>query len=228
MTSAIPNPDLLHPSTRSDLGNVVFLKAAVSSALIEVGDFTYYDTEGNTSSFEEANVKYLYGPQRLVIGRFTALGPGATFIMPGGSHPMIGPSTYPFTMFGGTWSENTLEVFRQGQIELAGDTVVGNDVWIGRGATIMPGVRIGDGAVVGACSVVTKDVAAYDVVAGNPARVRRSRFDRDDIERLLAARWWDWPIEMITEHAATIMSGTPRDIERLAAGMEWTAEGTPH
>lgn len=215
MSYDIPDPDLINPSTRSELNNVVFLKNEVTSPLLEIGEFTYYDTEGDHVGFEHANVKYLYGPQRLVIGRFTTIGPGVTFIMPGGNHPMIGPSTYPFAMFGGTWTENTLDTFTQ--IEQPGDTVVGNDVWIGREVTIMPGVTIGDGAVIGACSVVTKNVAPYEIVAGNPASVRRTRFTPDDIERLLRARWWDWPIEKITEQADMIMSGTPHDIERLGA-----------
>lgn len=214
--SNIPDPDQRNPSTRADLSNVIFLKNDVTSLLIEVGDFTYYDDEGDRPAFEQANVKYLYGPQRLIIGRFTAIGPGAMFLMPGGNHPMVGPSTYPFTMFGGTWAENTVDAFLP--IDQPGDTVIGNDVWIGREATIMPGVTIGDGAVIGAHSVVTKDVDPYAIVAGNPARIIRRRFNDADIARLLAAKWWDWPIEKITQHAATLMSGTAYEIERLASG----------
>ncbi|WP_421075566.1 MULTISPECIES: CatB-related O-acetyltransferase [unclassified Microbacterium] len=209
----IPDPSQPTPTTRPELSNVVFLRSVVTSELIEVGEYTYYDDEGTRPPFEEANVRYLYGPQRLVIGRFTAIAPGATFLMPGGSHPMVGPSTYPFTMFGGAWMENTLDAFLA--IEQRGDTVVGNDVWIGREATILPGVTIGDGAVIGAHSVVTKDVAPYEVVGGNPARRIRMRFDEEDVRRLLAVRWWDWPIERITEHAAVIMTGTPAELERL-------------
>lgn len=209
----IPDPDMKHPSTRADLTNVIFLKNEIRTPLIEAGDFTYYDNEGARAPFEEANVKYLYGPQRLVIGRFTAIAPGVTFLMPGGNHPMVGPSTFPFTMFGGEWTDKTLDAFLA--IEQPGDTVVGNDVWIGREATILPGVHIGDGAVIGAGSVVTKDVRPYEIVAGNPARVVRERFEADDVSRLLDVRWWDWPIEKITEHAAVIMSGTPRELEEL-------------
>ena len=128
---------------------------------------------------------------------------------------MVGPSTYPFTMFGGAWTANTLDTYLA--IPQPGDTVVGNDVWIGREATILPGVTIGDGAVIGAHSVVTKDVRPYEIVAGNPARHIRLRFAESDIARLLAVRWWDWPIEKITTHAATIMAGTPEELERLAA-----------
>lgn len=210
-----PDPNQQSPSTRPELTNVIFLKNEVASPLIEVGDFTYYDNDGDESAFENVNVKYLYGPQRLVIGRFTTIGPGATFIMPGGNHPMIGPSTYPFTMFGGTWAAITLDAFLR--IEQPGDTIVGNDVWIGREVTVMPGITIGDGAVIGARSVVTTDVGPYEIVAGNPARLRRIRFNPTDVQRLLVAKWWDWPIKKITEHAATIMSGTPEDLERLSS-----------
>ncbi len=210
----VPDPDRLTPSSREDLTNVIFLKNQVTSPFLEVGEFTYYDDEGTRPPFEQANVHYLYGPQRLVIGRFTTIAPGAAFVMPGGNHPMVGPSTYPFTMFGGAWADATLDAFLA--IEQPGDTVIGNDVWIGREATILPGVTIGDGAVIGAQAVVTKDVGPYEVVAGNPARVVRTRFDDADVERLLRARWWDWPLERITAHAATIMAGTPAELERLA------------
>lgn len=126
---------------------------------------------------------------------------------------MVGPSTYPFTMFGGTWGDNTLETFMA--IEQAADTVVGNDVWIGREATIMPGISIGDGAIIGAHSVVTRNVEPYAVVAGNPARRIRVRFAPEDVQRLMSSRWWDWPIELITEHAATIMAGTPAELTAI-------------
>lgn len=216
-----PDPNQPHPTTRPELTNVVFLKNQITSPFIEVGDFTYYDDEGRRRRFEEANVLYLFGPQRLVIGRFTAIGPGVTFLMPGGSHPMVGPSTYPFTMFGGDWTAATLDTFSA--IEQAGDTVVGNDVWIGRAATIMPGVRIADGAVIGAHSVVTRDVGPYEIVAGNPARHIRTRFDAEDVERMLRARWWDWPVAQITAHVGTIMAGTPSEVAAL--GPPETAPG---
>lgn len=212
----IPGPDQLTPTTREDLSNVVFLKNQVASPLISVGDYTYYDDEGAGLPFEQAAVKYLHGPQRLLIGRFTTIGPKATVLMPGGNHPMVGPSTYPFTMFGGTWAENTVETFLA--IEQPGDTVIGNDVWIGREATLMPGVTVADGAVIGAHSVVTKDVGPYEIVAGNPARTIRARYEPADVQVLLELRWWDWPVEKITEHAAVIMGGTPEQLRRAAEG----------
>lgn len=184
-----PDPNRLHPTTRPDLTNVVFLKAQVTSELIEVGEYTYYDDEGSGIPFEQACVLYNYGPQRLVIGRFSAIAPGVTILMPAGNHPTIGPSTYPFTMFGGEWAERTLDTYLS--VPAPPDTRIGNDVWIGRGATIMPGVSIGDGAIVAAHSVVTKDVEPYALVGGNPARQIRTRFPQRDVALLLRARWWD-------------------------------------
>jgi virginiamycin A acetyltransferase len=210
----IPDPDALTPTTRPDLTNVVFLRSEVTSHLIDVGRYSYADCEGDPEPFERRCVRYLYGPQKLRIGSFTTIGPEVRILMPGGNHPMVGPSTYPFTMFGGAWADATLETFLA--IEQQGDTVIGNDVWIGREAMVLPGVTIGDGAVIGARSVVTRDVEPYQIVAGNPARTVRQRFSDDEVAELLRIRWWDWPIEHITEHAAAIMAGNVRDLGELA------------
>ncbi len=127
----------------------------------------------------------------------------------------MGVSTYPFTMFGGRWAEQTLDIVTA--MPSHGDTVVGNDVRFGYRATVMPGVRIGDGAIIAPGAVGTADVAPYTIVGGNPARPIRQRLADDDIERLLRAAWWDWPADLVTERARTIMAGTPADIERIAA-----------
>jgi virginiamycin A acetyltransferase len=124
-------------------------------------------------------------------------------------------STFPFTMFGGEWAERTLDIVTG--MPSRGDTVVGNDVWFGHRSTVMPGVRIGDGAIIAAGAVVTADVPPYTIVGGNPARPIRRRFDDADVDRLLRAAWWDWPVGLVTEHARTIMAGTPADIARIAA-----------
>ena len=97
-----------------------------------------------------------------------------------------------------------------------GNTVVGHDVWLGYSALVLPGVRIGHGAVVAAASVVARDVPPYAIVAGNPARVIRSRFAEEDVARLVRAAWWDWPIDLVTAHARTIMAGTAAELERIA------------
>ncbi|MFC7933546.1 CatB-related O-acetyltransferase [Streptomyces cinereoruber] len=208
-----PDPTTLHPLPAHR--RVVFLKPLITSPNITVGAYTYYDDPDGATEFELRNVLYAYGPERLVIGRYCALATGIRFLMAGAEHPMTGVSTYPFTMFGGRWAEETLDVVTA--MPSRGDTVVGNDVWFGYGATVMPGVRIGDGAIVAAGAVVTADVPPYTIVGGNPARPIRQRFDDADIHRLRRAAWWDWPSDLVTEHARTIMAGTPADIARIAA-----------
>ncbi|MBO1419265.1 CatB-related O-acetyltransferase, partial [Streptomyces sp. FH025] len=178
------------------------------------GEYTYFDDPDGATRFEERNVLYAYGPERLVIGRYCALATGTRFLMAGAAHPTIGVSTFPFTMFGGSWTEQTLDIVTG--LPSRGDTVVGNDVWFGYGATVLPGVRIGDGAIIAAGAMVTADIEPYTIVGGNPARPIRRRFDDTDIDRLLRAAWWDWPVELVTEHVRTIMSGTPADIEAIA------------
>jgi virginiamycin A acetyltransferase len=192
---------------------VVFLKPIVQHPHIEVGAYTYYDDPDGPEAFAEKAVLYAFGPERLVIGKFCAIAAGARFIMPGANHADIGPSTYPFGVFGGAWA-STMDLVASAPS--GGDTVVGNDVWIGYQALVMPGVTIGDGAVIASGSVVTKDVAPYAVVAGNPARQVRERYGTDDVARLLRAAWWNWPVSVITENVRTIMAGTPADLERIA------------
>jgi virginiamycin A acetyltransferase len=208
----IPSPDTMHPVAGHP--RVVFLKPLVRAPNIEVGDYTYYDDPDDPAAFERENVLYAYGPDRLIIGRYCALATGVRFIMAGANHPTAGVSTFPFAIFGGAWAEQTLDLVRA--IPSRGDTIVGNDVWIGYDAMVMPGVRIGDGAIVAAGAVVSKDVPPYGVAADNPARLVRTRFDETDVDRLLRAAWWDWPVEIVTEHARTIMAGRPAEIEAIA------------
>ncbi|MGW5050362.1 CatB-related O-acetyltransferase [Actinokineospora sp. NPDC004072] len=210
-----PDPATLHPLPAHD--RVVFLKPLITSPAIEVGEYTYYDDPDGATAFEQRNVLYAYGPERLVIGKFCAIAAGTRFLMAGAEHPTMGVSTYPFTMFGGEWAQRTLDVVTG--MPSRGDTVVGNDVWFGYQSTVLPGVRIGDGAIIAAGAVVTADVPPYAVVGGNPARPIRQRYADADVERLLRAAWWDWPVEAVTEHVRTIMTGDPAEIERIAAGL---------
>jgi virginiamycin A acetyltransferase len=207
-----PDPTIMHPLQGQD--RVVFLRPLIRSDRISVGEFTYYDDPDDPTAFERKNVLYAYGPERLIIGRYCALAAGVLFILSGANHKMDGPSTFPFAIFGGEWTERTLDLMQD--LPSRGDTVVGNDVWIGHGATVMPGVSIGDGAIVGAGSMVAKDVPPYGIVAGNPARLLRRRFDDAGVGRLLKAAWWDWPAELVTRHVRDITAGTPRRLKDIA------------
>jgi virginiamycin A acetyltransferase len=203
---------VLHPVAGQD--RVVFLRPLVTDPRIEVGDYTYYDDPDDPLGFERNAFLYAHGPERLIIGRYCALASGVRFVMPGANHADLGPSTFPFGIFGEPWAERTMDLVMSAPSR--GDTVVGNDVWLGYRALVLPGVTIGHGAIVAAASVVASDVPPYAIVGGNPARVIRRRYEDEDVERLLGAAWWDWPVELVTEHARTIMSGTPAELERIS------------
>jgi virginiamycin A acetyltransferase len=207
-----PDPTVLHPIAGQE--RVVFLRPLVKSAKVEVGEYTYYDSPGDPLAFERDAVLYAFGPDRLIIGRFCAIASGVRFLMAGANHADVGPSTFPFGVFGRPW-DTTMDIVMSAPSR--GDTVVGNDVWLGYSALVLPGVTIGHGAAVAAGSVVARDVPPYAVVAGNPARVVRLRLSEEDVERLMRAAWWNWPIELVTEHARAIMTGTPAELERIAA-----------
>jgi len=134
--------------------------------------------------------------------------------MNGANHRMDGVSTFPFPIFGADWLE-AIE-FVQG-LPSRGDTVIGNDVWIGYQAAIAPGVRVGDGAIVASRSVVTKDVRPYAIVGGNPAVEIRRRYDDARIETLLRIAWWNWPIDRITTSIPVLMTGDPDALAEIAA-----------
>ena len=191
---------------------VCFIRNTVKNPAIVVGEYTYYDDPEDSEGFER-NVLYHYPflGDRLVIGRFCAIARGATFVMNGANHRMSGISTYPFQIFGKGWETVMPDA---GDLPFKGDTVIGNDVWIGYQALVMPGVRIGNGAIVSARAVVASDVPAYTIVGGNPARPIRQRFAPDTAARLEALAWWDWPVDAITRHLRLIVAG---DVDALAA-----------
>ena len=193
-----PSPSTRHPITGPE--RVAFLKNLITRPTIEVGDYTYYDDPAGAERFEE-NVLYHFDfiGDRLVIGKFCSIAAGVRFLMNGGNHQVATMSSYPFSIFGNGWEAAAPESW-----PYKGDTRVGNDVWIGYGATILPGVTIGDGAVIGSLSVVTGDVPPYAIVGGNPARVIRHRFDDATSARLLELRWWNWDIERITRKVRAI------------------------
>ncbi|HEY9079205.1 CatB-related O-acetyltransferase [Magnetovibrio sp.] len=199
-----PDPDTPYPLPNAK--RVVFLKPHITRPNISVGDFTYYDSPIHPEHFQDDNVLYHYEAQgdRLIIGKYCALAHGVTFIMNGANHRMDGVSTYPFPIFGASWGEH-MDLL--GDLPSRGDTRVGNDVWLGMEAMVMPGVTIGDGAIVAARAVVTSDVAPYTIVAGNPAQVVRERVSPADAQRLVETAWWDWPTEIVNTHIRTLMTG---------------------
>ncbi|MFD3191770.1 CatB-related O-acetyltransferase [Sedimentitalea sp. HM32M-2] len=212
--TALPPADTEYPVRLPDgsrHAGTVYLRAVLDHPRIAVGAHSYASSFDPPEDWAARLAPYLFpdSRERLVIGRFCQIAHGATFVTASANHPMDGFSTYPFSIFDpatmGDYADLAL---------LHGDTVIGNDVWIGYGALILPGVTIGDGAIVGAGAVVAADVAPYGVVAGNPARRVRDRFAPEVVARLLELRWWDWPAEHIARHRAVIEAA---DIDRLSA-----------
>lgn len=203
----VPDKDVAFPLVNTT--RLCFLKNIVKRPNVEIGDYTYYDDPDGVENFER-NVLYHFEfcNDRLKIGKFCQIATGFKAIMNGGNHALGGFSTYPFPVFIGTQSKTDL-------VRSKGDTVIGNDVWIGFSAMVMPGVRIGDGAVIGAGSVVTRDVEPYTIVAGNPAREIKKRFDVKTVEFLQDLRWWDWPIEKIVRHNLAISRGNLEELKSL-------------
>jgi virginiamycin A acetyltransferase len=193
---------------------VCYIRNTVKNPQIFVGEYTYYDDPENSEDFER-NVLYLFPfiGDRLVIGKFCAIATGVRFIMNGANHKMSGFSTYPFNIFGGGWERVAP---RMDELPNKGDTIVGNDVWLGYEAMVMPGVRIGDGAIVAAWSVVTADVEPYTIVGGNPAKPLRRRFGDDVVAALLEIAWWNWDVEKITRNLESIAGADIGALRRAA------------
>lgn len=203
-----PSPDCAHPM--AGFPQVCFIRNTVRNPHIVIGDYSYYDDPDGPENFER-NVLYHFPfiGDKLVIGKFCAIARGVKFIMNGANHPMAGFSTYPFFIFGNGWEKTPPPDDAK---SFKGDTVVGNDVWIGYEALLMPGVKIGNGAIVAARAVVTADVPPYTIVGGNPAQIIRARFDTNVVRALESIAWWDWPVEKITRHLPAILGA---DIEAL-------------
>ena len=198
---------------RSQGHSTVYLQNVVTDPSITVGAYTTYDDfVHDPRDFQRNNVLYHYpvNHERLTIGRFCSIACGAKFLFNSANHALGSLSTYPFPIFFEEWGLPVEDIPRAWDHK--GDIVVGNDVWIGYEAVVLAGVTIGDGAVVGARAVVTRDVPPYTIVGGVPAKPIRRRFDGGVIERLSALRWWDWPVERIAANLEAIQSG---DIDAL-------------
>ena len=200
------NPEKIYP--REGDRETVYLKNVVTDPGIQVGEFTMYnDFVHDPREFEKKNVLYHYpvNKEKLVIGKFCSIACRAKFLFNSANHTLSSLSTYPFPIFFDEWGLEKSDV--AAAWDRKGDIVIGNDVWIGYEAVILAGVTIGDGAVIGARAVVTKDVPPYAIVGGVPARVIRSRFPEETVKALLRLKWWDWPAEQIQEKLAEIREG---------------------
>ena len=198
-----PDPNVVHPIDGYE--KEIYVKPTLKNPAIIVGDFTYI-----ADSDFESHVTHLYewNGDRLIIGKFCQIAAGVEFVMNGANHQMNAVTTFPFYTLQG-WN---MKAPALSDLPLKGDTVIGNDVWIGQNATIMPGVHIGDGAIIGANSTVAGEVQPYTIVAGNPARLIRKRFDDEMIDLLERFAWWDKPIDEIN---ALIPILTSSDLEKV-------------
>ena len=207
-----PDKDTLFPLAHHK--KLCFLKNLINHPGIEVGDYTYYDDLEDVQNFMQ-NVKYHFDftGDKLKIGKFCMIASGVSFIMNGANHLTDAISTYPFAIFGNGW-EDAME---DKVYPYKGDTVIGNDVWIGHNATITAGIKIGDGAIIATNATVVNDVEPYSIVGGNPAHLIRYRFPQEKIDELLKLRWWDWEISKITQNL-TLLTGN--DLTKISSMSE--------
>lgn len=209
----IPDPNVVFPN---EYKTSCFLKNVITAPNITVGDYTYYDDSTDPTGFERNNVLFNYPEfgDKLTIGKFCMLASGTKFIMGPANHRLCSVTAYPFAVFGGIWAERTPP--HLSQLPHKGDTVVGSDVWIGRESVIMPGVHIGDGAIIAAYSVVTKDIPPYTLWGGNPARFIKDRFDQELTALLLRFRWWDLDPRSLAEVLPLLCDP---DLEKVKAAL---------
>ena len=196
-------------------GQTVYLKDVITGPNIEVGEYTIYnDFVRDPRDFEKNNVLYHYpvNGDRLVIGRFCSIACGAKFMFTSGNHSMQSLANYTFPIFFDEWGLDAKDICDAWDNK--GDTVIGNDVWIGYEAVIMPGVKIGDGAVIGTRAVVTKDVPPYTIVGGVPAKPIRRRFDEETAARIEKLGWWNWSADKIAKNIGAIQSGKLDELEK--------------
>ena len=188
----------------------IYVRPSVSNPHIIVGDFTYIadsEFESHVTNF------YPWSRDKLIIGKFCQIAAGVEFVMNDANHQMSAVSTFPFYTLEG-WN---MEAPDASDMPYKGNTIIGNDVWIGQNALILPGVNIGDGAIIGAESVVGRDVPPYTIVAGNPAKTIRKRFDDELVDLMLAFKWWDRTIDEINDLIPLL---TNSDLEKVKAELK--------
>ena len=201
----IPDPMAVHPI--AGYNKEIYVKPTLKNPNIVVGDFTYI-----ADSEFESHVTHLYpwNNDKLIIGKFCQIAAGVEFVMNGANHQMNAISTFPFYTLAG-WD---MKAPAPEDMPLKGDTIIGNDVWIGQNTTILPGVHIGDGAIIGASSVVGRNVEPYTIVAGNPVQLIRQRFDEELSSLMLEWRWWDKPIEEINALIPILTSSDLTEVKK--------------
>lgn len=205
-----PDPSAVYPNDK--INSVCYIKNVVTRPNIVVGEYTYYDDPNGPERFEEhVTHHYEFMGDKLIIGKFCAIAKGIEFIMNGANHRMCSVTTYPFNIMANGWEKATPSLT---DLPFKGDTVVGNDVWIGQNVTVMPGIHIGDGAVIAANAVVAKDIPPYHIAGGNPCKIIKKRFADDLIKYLLNLKWWDWPPEKILRNLDALCSP---DLEKIKA-----------
>lgn len=207
-----PNPNAIYPNEA--IKSVCFIKNTITRPNIIVGEYSYYDDVNGAEKFEEhVTHHYEFIGDKLIIGKFCAIAKGVEFVMNGANHRMKSVTTYPFNIMGGGWEKCTPAL---SDLPYKGDTVIENDVWIGQNVTIMPGVHIGNGAIIAANSVVTKAVPAYHIAGGNPCRIIRKRFNDELIAYLQEIKWWNWSSEKIFANLETLCSGDLQKIKSIS------------
>ena len=208
----IPDPNIKYPI--SGYEKEIYIKPTISNPNIIVGDFTYIadsEFESHVTNF------YPWSRDKLIIGKFCQIAAGVEFMMNDANHQMSAVSTFPFYTLEG-WD---MEAPASSDMPYKGDTVIGNDVWIGQNAVILPGVHIGDGAIIGANSVVGRNVESYSIVAGNPVKEIRKRFDDELIDLMEKFKWWDRDIETINSLIPILTSS---DLDTVKAELKKRAD----
>ncbi|CCY77648.1 Vat family streptogramin A O-acetyltransferase [Brachyspira aalborgi] len=206
-----PNPNEIFPNPK--IPSLCFIKNVIKNPNIIVGEHTYYDDINGAENFEShVTHHYDFIGDKLIIGKFCAIAKGIEFIMNGANHRINAITTYPFNIMKNGWEKSAPSL---SDLKLKGNTIIGNDVWIGQNVTVLPAVHIGDGAIIGANSVVAKDIPPYSVAVGNPCEVKRKRFDEDLIEYLLKIKWWDWSAEKIFKNMEALCSGDLSKIKNI-------------
>ena len=206
-----PDPNAVYPN--ENIRSICFIKNVITRPNIIAGDYTY-DSDADGAEHFEDHVTHHYDflGDKLILGKFCAIAKGIEFVMNGANHRMCSVTTYQFNIMGHGWEKCTPS---PGVLPFKGDTIVGNDVWIGQNVTVLPGVHIGDGAIIAANSVVASDVPAYHIYGGNPCRFIRKRFSDELIRHLLIIQWWNWSAKKIFDNLHILCSGDLDAIQKI-------------